>query len=126
MRDAGCGMCEMETHPPSPSHPTSDIPRLTSRVHDAIRSPRAWVLLLSVTALGVATDLFSKWLAFAKIAGTPVRISREAVLEAAAHGRSLNSLIPPHDPITVVPHLLNLTLVLNPGAVFGIGAGHRW
>jgi signal peptidase II len=95
-------------------------------LHDALRSPRAWAVLLGVTLLGVTIDLLSKWIAFNTIAGQPVRISREQVLEAAAHGRSLNSLIPPHDPVTIIPHILNLTLVLNPGAVFGIGAGKRW
>jgi len=34
-------------------------------------------------------------------------------------------LIPDHQPVVVIPHVLELTLVLNPGAVFGIGAGAR-
>lgn len=31
-----------------------------------------------------------------------------------------------HSPVVVIPDLLNFTLVLNPGAVFGMGAGKRW
>jgi signal peptidase II len=103
----------------------SQPPAAASRAN-ALSSPRAWFFLLSVTALGVVTDLFSKWLAFASLAGTPVQVIREEVLRASAQGRSLGSLIPHHEPLTVIPHLLNLTLVLNPGAVFGIGAGKRW
>ena len=38
----------------------------------------------------------------------------------------LNALLPSHDPVEVIPGILNFTLVLNPGAVFGIGAGKRW
>jgi len=44
------------------------------------------------------------------------------VLEA----RSLETLIPWHEPVVVIPRVLEFTLVLNPGAVFGIGAGARW
>jgi signal peptidase II len=32
----------------------------------------------------------------------------------------------PQAKVTIIPNLLDLTLVLNPGAVFGIGAGKRW
>ncbi len=38
----------------------------------------------------------------------------------------ISSLIPAHEPVKVLPGLLEFTLVLNPGAVFGIGAGRRW
>jgi signal peptidase II len=92
----------------------------------ALRSPGAWGVLLLVTVLGLAVDLASKAIAFAKIAGVPVTVSRERVMEISTQGRTLSSLIPPHEPMVVVPKLLNLTLVLNPGAVFGIGAGKRW
>ncbi len=96
----------------------------------ALRSPRAWAILILVTILGLAVDLASKAIAFAKIAGVPVDVSRERVMEissgAAGSGRTLSSLIPPHEPMVIVPKVLNFTLVLNPGAVFGIGAGKRW
>lgn len=87
----------------------------------AWRSPKAWLWLCAVSSLGLFTDLISKSLAFKHIAATPVVIDHEVVL-ASQH---LSFLIPPHDPIVVVPGLLELTLVLNPGAVFGMGAGKR-
>lgn len=93
----------------------------------AIRSRRAWVLLLVVVAAGLAADLASKSIAFASIAPNPVHVDREAVLAAQARGESLSRLIPqPLTPVEVVPGWLDFTLVLNPGAVFGIGAGKRW
>jgi signal peptidase II len=87
-------------------------------------SPRAWVVLLAVIAFGLITDLGSKWLAFEKIAERPVHIERAQVIEYGP-GR-LSELLPAHQPVTVVPHVLDLSLVLNPGAVFGIGPGKRW
>jgi signal peptidase II len=85
---------------------------------------RAWVVLLAVIAFGLVTDLGSKWLAFEKIADAPVHVEREQVLEVGP-GR-LSELLPQHRPVTVIPHVLDLSLVLNPGAVFGIGPGKRW
>lgn len=91
-----------------------------------LRTPAAWATLLGIAALGLTLDLATKWLAFRTIAGQPVVIEREQVLRVSAAGRSLQSLVPHHEPVIVIPGVLNLTLVLNPGAVFGIGAGHRW
>lgn len=92
----------------------------------SLYSPRAWAILLSVMVLALATDLGTKALAFRTVAGVPVQVSREQVLAERAAGRSLSRLIPPHQPVTVVPNVLEFSLVLNPGAVFGIGAGKRW
>lgn len=78
--------------------------------------------MLSTLVLGLVSDLASKWAAFRYIAGTPAVVEREAVLTADR----LGLLLPEHDPVTVIPSVLDLTLVLNPGAVFGIGAGQRW
>ncbi|MCC6676339.1 MAG: signal peptidase II [Phycisphaerales bacterium] len=86
------------------------------------RCPSAWLLLIIVTVLGLAADLASKHLAFRHIAHIPVEVSRDQVLRAT----HLGSLIPPHEPVVIAPRLLDLTLVLNPGAVFGMGAGRRW
>lgn len=86
------------------------------------RSRRATLTLAGVTLAGLAADLATKALAFARIAPDPVVIRRSEVLEA----RSLETLIPWHEPVVVVPRVLEFTLVLNPGAVFGIGAGARW
>jgi signal peptidase II len=92
----------------------------------AIASPRAWLVLLVVALTGLIADLGSKAVAFRTIADAPVAVSREQVLTERAAGRSLSRLIPPHQPVTVVPNVLEFSLVLNPGAVFGIGAGKRW
>lgn len=86
-------------------------------------SPRAWALLGVTVALAIAIDIASKYLAFHHVAGAPVPVVREEVLAATPR---LYLLIPPHEPMRVVPGLLDFTLVLNPGAVFGIGAGKRW
>jgi len=92
------------------------------------RSPwsdaRAWTVLLATTILGVALDLSTKWAAFRWIAPAPVRVDRAAVL--ALPPADIGSLIPPHEPIVLAPRLLQFQLVLNPGAVFGVGPGRRW
>lgn len=89
----------------------------------AIGSRGAWILLLSVIAVGVALDLATKSLAFARIPDTPLEVKRNDVL-ATPIGQ-LQGLIPPHEPVIVVPHVLELKLVLNAGAVFGFGQGNR-
>ena len=86
------------------------------------RSRRAVATLAIVTLSALAVDLASKAIAFAAIAPDPVVVRRTEVLEA----KSLETLIPWHEPVVIVPRVLELTLVLNPGAVFGIGAGARW
>jgi signal peptidase II len=91
----------------------------------AARSPAAWALLIAVTAAGAAIDLASKHLAFARIAGAPVAVHREHVL-ALAPGQLNAALIPPHEPVVVLPWILEFKLLLNPGAVFGVGPGQRW
>jgi len=83
---------------------------------------RAWAVLLGVVVFGLVTDLWSKAWAFANVAGAPVVVDRADVLRFTPQ---LRGLIPYHDPMVVIPRLLNFTLVLNPGAVFGVGAGKR-
>jgi signal peptidase II len=87
---------------------------------------RAWALLAIVSVAALAADLGSKYIAFRTIAPRPVEVRRESVLAVWSQGRSLGELIPDHRPVTVAPHLLEFSLVLNPGAVFGMGAGMRW
>ena len=101
------------------SGPGESVKRIP--VGTTLRSRRAWTVLLVTVLLGLVTDLWSKSLAFASIAPAPVVVEREDVLRV----NDLSVLIPPHDPVLVVPNLLEFTLVLNPGAVFGIGAGRR-
>lgn len=89
------------------------------------KSRRAWLVLLLALLGSLVADLGSKSLAFRYVAGHPVNIIREDVL-AVADPRFTNTLIPPHPPVVVVPGVLDFTLVLNPGAVFGTGPGWRW
>ncbi|MCC7387533.1 MAG: signal peptidase II [Phycisphaerales bacterium] len=92
----------------------------------AWRSPGAWVLLGVVALGGLVIDLATKSAAFASIAAEPVVIDRGAVVELTSQGRGLEALLPFHEPRGAIPHLLEFQLVLNKGAVFGLGAGKRW
>jgi signal peptidase II len=94
----------------------------TSDQSSTLRSKRAWIWLLGTLVFGVVTDLVSKSLAFSRITDLPVHINRDQVLSEP----NLGNLIPYHEAVVVIPKLLEFTLVLNPGAVFGIGAGQRW
>lgn len=78
----------------------------------AWRSPLAWIVLLTVIAIGLTADLGLKAWSFRTVAPEPVVLDRDGY-------------IPAHTPVTVVPRLLNLHLVKNDGAVFGIGANSR-
>lgn len=96
------------------------------------RSRRAWITLLIVIIAALGIDLITKHLAFQHIAGEPVNLTRAQILEHT-HVRpeggvylDMSRLIPSHKSVRAIPGLLDLTLVLNPGAVFGIGAGKRW
>lgn len=97
---------------------STEIARPTSR------SARPWFVLAITILVALTLDLATKHYAFLHIADDPVVITRERVLELPTS--RINALIPAHEPVTVIPHLLELKLVLNPGAVFGLGAGGRW
>lgn len=97
---------------------STEIARPTSR------SARPWFVLAITILVALTLDLATKHYAFLRVAGDPVVITRERVLELPTS--RINALIPAHEPVTVIPHLLELKLVLNPGAVFGLGAGGRW
>lgn len=85
----------------------------------AFRSPRAIALFLGVTIALLAADLYVKKVSFERVAGVPVVLPDVEI-------DNPNRYIPPHDAIVVVPKLLNLKLVYNTGAVFGIGKGKQW
>ena len=88
----------------------------------ARRSPTAWLILIAVVAVGLSSDLITKTLAFESVAGAPVVLDRSSAIENPGYAP-----IPPHDGVQVLPgNLLDLRLVLNSGAVFGIGAHQRW
>lgn len=99
------------------SNPSDD-----TSIRPASASKRAWLILIITTVVGLVADLWTKALAFERVAGFPVVVERDHVLQVP----DLGVLIPPHEPVTVMPSVLEFTLVLNPGAVFGIGAGKRW
>lgn len=120
------------------------VPHDVQSAGPAWKSRTAWVMLLGVVCIGLVVDLGSKTVAFRTIGPTPAMTDAvdgallrfrfaEAWREAAAirsrvhamQGRSLAPLVPPDSTVTVVPHGLDFSLVLNPGAVFGIGAGRR-
>jgi signal peptidase II len=97
---------------------------MTTDRHPRSCAKKAWTVFVAATLFAVVSDLASKAWAFASIAEKPVVVRRAEVLSAGpAH---LWTLIPVHESRVVVPRVLDLTLVLNPGAVFGIGAGKRW
>ncbi len=87
----------------------------------AWQSPRAWIILVLVATIGLTIDLVTKSWAFQEIAGEPVLLERELLL--------LNSQwtpIPIHEGVVAIPgRILNFRLVLNDGAVFGIGSQQR-
>ena len=87
----------------------------------AYTSPVAWATLLGVLLLGLALDLSSKYWSFQSVADVPVVLNRDQLLA----DRTFNP-IPYHDGIRVLPgRLLDFRLVINRGAVFGLGADQR-
>ncbi|MDP6478864.1 MAG: signal peptidase II [Phycisphaerales bacterium] len=96
---------------------------------DQTRPPRpartslaAWLLLIIVAGGGLAIDIGSKRWAFAKVAGHPIQIDRDRATTDAGYNP-----IPAHEGMNAMPgDLLDFRLVLNSGAVFGIGAHQRW
>lgn len=105
-------MTGMSAHGPQPS--SSPFPG----DHRSGRSVRAWVILLTMLLGGLAIDLTTKSWAFENVGPHPVDIR--------ALGGRVDSVLRDIPPIEVVPRVLNLHLVLNRGAVFGIGPGRRW
>ncbi len=84
----------------------------------AWRSPLAWLVLLGILTAGVSLDLWLKHWSFQNVAPQPVVLDHDVIRRANWH-------IPLHDPVEVMPGVLNLHLVRNDGAVFGIGANQR-
>lgn len=95
---------------------------MTSGATSSFGAPRAWLTLALTIVLSLVVDLGTKVIAFERVAGMPVVLQRDDVLAAERP----NLLIPRHAPVVVAPKVLEFKLVLNEGAVFGIGAGKRW
>lgn len=101
---------------PASSADAAEPPRLIA----AWRSPLAWTLLLLAFALGIAADLSTKSWSFRTVAGSPIDLPPGALIDDP-HYR-----LPWHEGVRAVsPDLLDFHLVLNQGAVFGIGQRQR-
>ncbi len=103
---------------PRPDPPPDDD--AARRVVPARRSARAVGVFLAVTLGVLAADLGLKAWSFEHVAARPVRLVamdvRDHAMFWAFHG---------HEPVVVVPRVLNLQLTTNTGAVFGLGKGNR-
>ena len=116
----------------------------------AYRSGAAWAVLLSVLSVGLALDLGLKYWTFANVVGmwrldpqtppraldpqgrpmptkrvwvpSPVELDRDRLIAHPDHNP-----IPPHQGVHILPwSLLDLQLVINRGAVFGMGENRRF
>jgi len=88
---------------------------------------RVWFAFVVSMLLGLVADLGSKELAFRNIANEPFRPNRTQVLHLLKEApNEIMILVPRHEPVTVIPGVLDFQLVLNAGAVFGAGQGKRW
>ncbi|MGB1125602.1 MAG: signal peptidase II [Phycisphaeraceae bacterium] len=102
---------------------------------------QVWVLFLSIVVLSLAIDLGLKYWSFENVADFQVHVQTaeeggpEVLVRfvddskwVVAHEVNLTdspAQVPGHDPIVVIPGLLNFQLTLNTGAVFGTGQGGR-
>ncbi len=79
---------------------------MPSLVTDNFRSPAALACFALTTLVGLAADLWTKWLAFSVLASYP-----DGHLVSRVH--------------QLIPGYLHFTVTVNPGAVFGLGQGQR-
>lgn len=86
----------------------------------ALRAPRAWLLLLITLVIGLGVDLVSKQWSFDTVATAPVAFDRDLIVASPQYDP-----VPPDAVRTVIPSVLQLRLVINRGAVFGIAANRR-
>lgn len=86
----------------------------------AWRSPLAWIVLLGTFAAGLGFDLWTKYWSFEHVAGEPVVLAPGQLVDDP------DFRLPWHPGVRVVePDLLDFHLVLNQGAVFGLGQQRR-
>lgn len=84
-------------------------------------SATAWGVLLGVLVASLALDLWSKSWSFDHVAGYPISLPDRSEVADPAYR------LPFHEGMRVLPwSLLDFHLVLNRGAVFGIGQQQRW
>jgi signal peptidase II len=92
-----------------------------TRTVSAWRSPLAWLTLAATFGIGLGFDLWTKYWSFGTVAGRPIELRYEDVAGNPSYR------LPWHEGIRAVPgDLLDFRLVLNHGAVFGIGQNRRW
>jgi signal peptidase II len=97
----------------------STTERHVEPIKPARRSILAWATLFLVLSVGLWLDLSSKAWSFATVAGEPVTLEYDEVITG-------EFTIPWHEGRRAVSgDLLDFHLVLNRGAVFGIGQGRR-
>lgn len=101
-----------------------------------------WLLFLAIVSIALAADLGLKYWSFQNVPGDfQVRVQTaeqggpEVLIRVSddqpwrvAHEIGLTALperVPGHEPVVVLPGLLNFQLTLNTGAVFGMGQGAR-
>ena len=98
---------------------SSNSPQPSTPDPPAWRSPRAWLVLALVVVVGLTVDLVTKDWAFRTVAAGPVVLEYSEIVAGA-------DPIPYHEGVRFLsPDLLDFRLVLNRGAVFGIGQGRR-
>ena len=109
------------------NHPGSS--NLNFSLNDApksnLRSPAALARFFLTAAAGLFLDLYSKHLAFIKLAvGVPYReVANDGRLRWIVRPRS--EYIPTHG-YQFIKDWIHFHLTVNEGAVFGIGQGQRW
>ena len=99
---------------------TSEDAATLPRPRRAWKSVTAWVTLLVVLVSGLTLDLWSKSYTFEHVGPYPVELDRDELLA----NPEVNP-IPWHEPKDIVPGWLDFRLVINRGAVFGIGRDKR-
>lgn len=115
------------TEPEQPAPRAAKFTLFVSGPDVAWRDWRSWAGFVAIIVLGIVLDLGSKWWAFEHVAEAPAHpVPAEVMLRLAHDPATVGLALPPHDPMPVVPGVLDFFLVLNPGAVFGAGPGQRW
>ena len=82
------------------------------------RSPLALMLFFGVTIVGVALDLWTKRVAFDRLAEQIVVVPDSSLPNGRVEVRS--------DEYQFIPNWLHFHVTANQGAVFGLGRGQRW
>lgn len=111
----------MDEHQSPRQDVASRQPRRSGSLH-ARMSIRAWLLLFTIIAAGLAADLISKQLAFQHVHDWPVVLDRETLLQNPGVDPTINTR-----RVLLLPgNLIGFRLALNRGAVLGVASNHRW